>query len=237
MNCPDCGTKLTEQPALAGVVWRCFKCGGFWLDADTANNLTPAELANWRRISVSTTYLSGGKGICPADGTNLEKYAGEQVPAMVVVKRCGRCGRWWFPGDNLFAFKPAAEAKKNYLRLWGLPVRTSAVLLPLALIAVLLGGTIVGVKMVGQQQQTQVTATSQLTEFSGTYLGAGKALIGFKTKQPAEQIEYRGAGDGGWKMVKTELINGFNIVWLEGLIEGRAYTIRILGEEYGFVAK
>ena len=236
MKCPDCGTTLSEQPSNAGVIGRCFKCGGFWLDAGTANNLTPAELANWRRISVSSAYLSGGSGVCPADGQKLAKYTGEQVPVNIVVKHCDRCGKWWFPGDNLYKFKPALEAKKNYLKLWGLPL-TSGVLLPMALVAFLAGGTAVGVKMVGQRQQTAVSAKSRITEFSGSYSGGGRAMVVFKSDQETGGIEYRVAGDKEWRQAKMEMVNGYYVSWLENLTEGKGYTVRISGEEYKFEAK
>lgn len=237
MKCPDCGTNLTNQASAAGIVVRCFKCGGFWVDAATANNLTAAELANWRRISVSSSYLSGGSGRCPADGLKMEVFKGDQIPINVVVDRCLRCGRWWFPGDNLFRFKPALEAKKNYLRLWGLPANAAAVMLPLLLVAILAGGVYTGVKMVGQRQQTQVAAKVQLSEVGATYLGQGRAMIVFRSNQPVTDVAYRNRGDDDWKQASIEENGEYYVVWMEGLEEGSVYRVRVMGEEYRFVAK
>ncbi len=237
MNCPDCGSKIIEVPTSSRSVMRCFKCGGFWLDADTANNLTAADMVSWRRISVGTNFLSGGSGTCPADGLLLAKYTGEQVPISVNVLRCVRCGKWWFPGENLFNFKPAVDAKRMYFWLWGLPFNPTTVLLPLFLIATLLGGAFVGVTLIGQTQRPNVEATEILTEFSGSYLGMGKALIGFKSVKPVSEIDYRQVANSEWLIAKTEYLNGYYVANLENLTEGESYLIRILAEEWGFVAK
>ncbi len=237
MVCPDCGYRLVEVASAAGVIARCYRCGGFWLAGETANKLTAGELTSWRRISVSSAYLSGGKGVCPADGMVLTKYVGEQVPANLSVMHCQRCGKWWFPGDNLFNYKPAAEAKMNYFRLWGIPLRPTAVLLPMLLVTTLLSGVAVGVTMVQMRQRSGVSAQPQVTEFSGSYLGGGKAIIGFRSQQEVIGIEYREAGDGGWKFAKAEAINEFKIVNLTDLIKGKSYVIRVSGEEFGFVAR
>lgn len=224
------------QPSAAGGVERCFKCGGFWLGADTANNLTAAELTTWRRIAVNSAYLSGGKGVCPADGQMLERYSGDEVPTTLVVMRCGRCGKWWFPGDNLFRFKPALEAKKNYLRLWGLPL-TRGVLLPGALVLFLTGATVVGVKTVRAPQQTRVAATGNITEFSAVYSGEGRAMAVFKAENEVGDVEYKSVDGGRWVKANTEMQNGYHVAWMEGLEEGREYVVRVEGKEYRFVAK
>lgn len=237
MNCPDCGSKLTDVASPAGVIMRCFKCGGFWLDGETANKLKSAELATWRRISVSQTYLSGGKGVCPADGSILTKYDGEQVPINTIVQRCERCGKWWFPGDSMFTFKPAVEAKTMYFRLWGLPFKPTAVMLPLLLVSVLLGGAAVGVSLVQREQRPVTEAAAEISEFSGNYLGKGEAIIVFRSKNEVGGVEYKEAGKTEWRAIDAERVNDYKIVYLSGLSEGGVYEVRIAGEIWGFVAR
>jgi len=235
VKCPDCGSMLAVQPTTAGQMMRCFKCGGFWLDANTANNLTAKEVDTFRRISINSTFLSGGSGVCPAEGQRLVKYSGEQVPMNVVVERCDRCGKWWFPGDNLYKFKPALEAKRNYLRLWGLPM-TTGILLPLILLAILAGGAVVGVRMVREEQRTRVEAALKLKEFSVNYTGGGKAVVVFKTPQAVSKIDYRMKRSGGWRTAEVEVINEYKAATLTNIVEGETYIIRILGWEYEYKA-
>lgn len=237
MNCPDCGSRLIDVNSASGVVMRCYKCGGFWLDGTTANNMTSVELNSSRRISVSTSFLTGGRGVCPGDGLKLVRYQGEQIPVNVSMMRCERCGKWWFPGDNLFLYKPAVEAKTMYLRLWGVPFQPKSVLLPLVLVTLLLGGAVTGVTLVQQRQGVPTAAKGLLTEFSGNYLGRGEAIIGFKSRIAVSEVEYRRADDKDWEWADVVFMNGFYVVNLAGLVEGEGYVVRIAGEEWGFVAK
>ena len=109
--------------------------------------------------------------------------------------------------------------------------------MPLVLVTVLIGGTVTGVRLVGQQQLTQVAARNQLREFSANYIGQGKAMVGFKSPQEAGEVVYRTDSERKWKTARMERVNDYYIVWLDGLTEGENYTLRILGGEYRFTAK
>lgn len=163
MHCPDCGTVLTAinlSPTDQG--YRCFKCGGFWVDSWSVNRLTNQSLTPWRRISASTDLLRGGKGVCPLDGLPLQRFSGESVPHHIIVKRCGRCGKWWFGGDSLFEYKPAQEVKVKYFQLWGLPADVANILLPVVAVIVLAVGIFLGMKLVQSQQRELIKAVEKV---------------------------------------------------------------------------
>lgn len=78
----------------------------------------------------------------------LTRFRSESVPENVEIKRCIRCGKWWFPRDNLFEYKPAVEAKLRYFQLWGKTIDFEAVALPILVLVILLLGLYVGVKLI-----------------------------------------------------------------------------------------
>lgn len=163
MHCPDCGTTLAPiQLTPIDSAYRCGKCGGFWIDSWAVNRLSNQTLAVWRRISTPVEALRGGTGVCPADGLPLKRYTGENVPPQLLVKRCERCGKWWFPSDFLFDYKPAQEAKIKYFNLWGIASDISNLLLPIVVIIVLAIGIWVGLDLVKSQQRELIKAVEKV---------------------------------------------------------------------------
>lgn len=148
MHCPDCGSRLSEVMVEGKLTHRCFKCGGFWADSEMVNRMTNQTMLTWRRIKIAGNWLSGGTGLCPQDGTRLEKYQGESIPPTMVVKRCIRCGKWWFAGDTLYEFKPAPEAKINYTGL----------MLPMAVILLLTAGILAGIILIQTKPELLIRA-------------------------------------------------------------------------------
>jgi phage FluMu protein Com len=238
MRCPDCGNSLTELPMQGHAVHRCFRCGGFWVDSGTANAVTTDQLTQWRRIgSIVPMWGWGGKEVCPADGMKLIKYSGDIVPPSITVKRCDRCGKWWFPTDSLFAFKAATEARINYFQKWGMMTDARAMLLPVLMVLFMVAGTALGVRLVLQKQQTNIAAAVGISEMAVTYSGYGRGLAVFKADKPVTEVGYQMGGSLIWHKVPVEVIGGYNVANFKGLVEGGHYIINVLGKEYGFVAK
>lgn len=219
------------------VSYRCFKCGGFWTDSETVNKLSAQTLATWRRIKIAANWLSGGSGNCPQDGTKLEKFSGESVPQTMVVKRCIRCGKWWFAGDTLHEFKPAQEAKANYFRMWGMPSNVTGLLLPLAAVVILGMGIGVGVSLNQTKQETAINASVGVTGFSAVYVGGGHEVISFKTDRQVKRIQYREVGQSEWIEAPVTNQEGILIVDMEQLTERHNYEVNILGQDFWFKAE
>ncbi len=228
MKCPDCGSYLAEMPVADGIIMRCFKCGGFWLDTNVLDRMTGKELASWRRISISTSWLSKGKGVCPADGMPLGDYHGEDMASSLVVKRCIRCGKLWFPGESLFVYKPTAQVRATNVPKWGVPLFTAVVLLI---------GVTVGVNMVQRQQQASVAADAGVTNVAITYAGAGKAIVVFKAQKAIETIQYKDMLSLSWKEVEIKFSDGVYVGEIDGLKEGWDYYFRIGGRDYKYRVK
>lgn len=237
MRCPDCGETLTEVTMGANQAHRCFKCGGWWVDSWAVNRLTNETLSMWNRVSADPIWFSGGSGVCPFDGSKLRHYEGESVPPQLQIKRCDRCGKWWFHGDTLFEYKPATEAKINYYRLWGRLGDVASLGLPVLVIAMLMFGLGVGVYVSRQRQQVAVPAQSLIRNFSATYAGDGEEIISWRSEGKVEQIEYKKVSDFEFRIYEVKGIDGVYVVRLTGLEEGQEYVARILGEEYYFLSK
>lgn len=163
MRCPDCGTILTEvNLSPTDQAYRCFKCGGFWVDSWAVNRISGPTLSAWRRISAPVEVLRVGGGVCPLDGLPLKRYVGENVPPQLLVKRCDRCGKWWFGGDSLFSYKPAQEAKVKYFQLWGLTSDVNNLLLPVVVVVILALGIWVGLDLIRSQQRELIKAVESV---------------------------------------------------------------------------
>jgi hypothetical protein len=178
-----------------------------------------------------------GKGVCPADGAKLENYRGDLIPPNITVKKCNRCGKWWFPGDSMFNYKPATEAKINYFQKWGIGVDIRTLLLPTLALLVMISGTFVSVRMVLQKQQANIAASVGISEFNVTYTGNGQALAVFRVNKPVTQISYQKSGSLTWKEAAVVTTNGYYVAKISGLADGEQYIVSVLGKEYGFVAK
>lgn len=207
------------------------------MDGWVANRLNAKMLDRWTKLSVDPGWLNLGDNSCPVDGTKLERHTGESVPPNLVVKRCGRCGRWWFPADSLLEFKPAQEAKLNYFKLWGMTADVSALLLPVLGAAVVLTGMVAGVRLVRQRQQAAVEAASLVSGFGSTYLGEGEALAAFYSPVVMTEVEYRRVGIAEWTKIPVRKESGVYLVRLTGLAENGEYEVRVVGKEFRFSAK
>ncbi len=159
MHCPDCGEDLREVSLLGGDrSFRCFKCGGFWVEGAVVNGIDSQLMEKWHMPRQNGEWMGLGLGGCPVDGTGLVVWRSEMVPSNIVVKRCERCGRWWFPSDNLLNFKPAQEAKIDYFKQWGVNINKQTFWLPVAVLIALLAGLIVSLQLVKVREQVAVPA-------------------------------------------------------------------------------
>ncbi len=234
MHCPDCGHILTPIPlglhGEASQSYRCYRCGGFWIEPWLANRVQAKFLDKWPQTGIARAWSGHGSDECPLHvGTKLDRYTGESVPRDLVVKRCRQCRWWWFPANTIFAFKPAQEAKVNYYRLWGLPPDLSGMLLPVAGLIILIAGAAVAVKLVRQQQYVLINANGPVRNFAATYLGNGRAAVTFVSQGKITQISYRRQGQTDWMLIPVAgSINVYRFE-LQNLAPNSIYEVEILG--------
>lgn len=234
MRCPDCGGELVPAELVGGdKSYRCFRCGGFFADGWVVNAVTNKQLAKWSALRMDEWWLNQGMNACPVDGAQLVRYRGESVPETMVVKKCDRCGRWWFPTDSLLSYKPAQEAKLNYFKLWGMTADVASLVLPALGIVLVLLGTVVGTKLIQQRQGSAVEAQSAITDFSTTYLETGEVLISFRSTVAIDNMEMRKAGENEWQKIGVARSQG-NIYITRLRLDPGEYEARIWKREYKF---
>lgn len=231
MKCPDCATRLTEITLEGRLGFRCFKCGGFWLDKQTVGVITAYTLSPWRRIKIGDEWLAQGSGSCPQDGTKLDKYRGEETKPWLVIKNCERCGKLWFGGDALYEYKP--EMDQEYVTGVSRSSYTS-VLLPIIMIGFLTAGLVIGVSLTQLQNRLFIGAETKIDLVTMTYLGGGKEKISFWSETYVEKVSYRLKESQEWLGQSTWIEDGKYVVELEDLEEGREYVIMISDQKYKF---
>lgn len=234
MKCPDCGGQLVPIELVgADKSYRCFRCGGFFVDGWVVNAVTNQQLAKWAPLKMDEWWLNQGTNACSVDGAQLVRYQGESVPPNTVIKRCDRCGRWWFPTDSLLSYKPAQEAKLNYFKLWGLTADVASLALPALGIVLVLLGTVVGTKLIQQRQRSAVEARTIVTDFSTTSLASGEVLLSFKSVAVVDVIELRKVGEVDWQKIRVERTEG-NLYLTRLILEPGEYEARVWKREYRF---
>jgi hypothetical protein len=167
----------------------------------------------------------------------MEKYTGESVPMSLNVRRCVRCGKWWFSGDTLHEYKPAQEAKFNYYRLWGITRNVTEVFLPRLVLFIIGVGIGVGLMLLKNRQQVVVPASAGVREFVAVYTGQGVERISFVSGVPVGKIEYREGGVTRWKEVEVVPEGGRYTAQIDGLAEGQRYEVRILNQTFNFESR
>ncbi len=235
MKCPDCGGFLSEV-SIGGFdkSFRCFTCGGFWTQSWVVNRMPANAMNQWSPVSVDTAMLSFGTTTCPTDGDKLTRFVGESVPPDVPISRCDKCGWWWFSTDSLFRYKPAQDAKINYFKLWGKTADLAALVLPVLVVTVMIAGLGVGVGLIRDRQQTQISAGAEVRAFSAIYVGSGRAVVSFVASVDLGYVEYRQLGEAEYRTVVAAKEEGGYLVDLEGLTEGATYEVKISDKVFEF---
>lgn len=236
MHCPDCGHLLTPVPlgahGEANQSFRCYYCGGFWVESWLANRLNSKVLDRWPQQMANR----GGSGNmeCPVHaGTQLNRFQGDSVPMDLKVYRCSICHWWWFPQNTLFRFKPAQEAKVNYYKAWGMPADLKGLMLPILVLIVLVFGGGVALQLIKQQQYALLQASGAVTGFTTVRTDPDQVLVIFKSTVPISQVDYRPVGSRTWTEIPISSETQMYQIRLSNLEPGE-YEVKILGKIYSF---
>lgn len=238
MICPDCGAALSGLPLASDGnsrnSFRCSRCGGWWVEPELVNKSSYVSLLRFPRLGIDSRWITSKGGKCPLDNSELVVYRGEAMPDEVTAKRCASCGWWWFPTDDFYRYKEAAEAKLNYARLWGSRANVTGLALPLAIVAILVVGLGVGVYVVRTRQQAAVEANAGVADFKIIDEGLGRIKITFTSNLFVEYLAYKEVNETDYRVVQVEKNGTEYQVELAGLKPSLQYGVKILGKEYSF---
>lgn len=239
MKCPDCGQELAEVSVTGfDKSRRCSNCGGFFLEGWVANRVADGQMKDLPQVQADVSKFKGKSNTCPADGSPLFGYSGEEMPPDAAALKCSHCGQWWFPLDALFKFKKAYEAKNNYAKYWHRrsPITMMAFpVLMLALFTVTLG---IVVNNVGRSQQVETQASVGAADFTAIYKGGGMENVSFRLDKNPGIVLYKRMQDDTWGPAELEIMgNGWYLARLMHIDQTSVYEIRIADKKYYFKAK
>lgn len=236
MHCPDCGQVITEVTVTGfDKSWRCENCGGFLVAGWVANRVTEGQMKEISEVKADLEKFVGKTNQCPMDGSPLFGYSGEDMPPEVPVLKCSHCGQWWFPGDTLFKFKKAYEAKTNYEKMWKRRAPLMVMALPVMMVLALLLTMGIVVRNINSKQEVG-TQASIGEEFNAQYQGEGRELIRFKTEK-VDMVWYRKVGEDVWGPVEISVVGqGWYRAILTNIDEKSVYQILIADKKYYFRA-
>lgn len=236
MNCPDCGKEMSEV-AVSGFdkSFRCENCGGFFMESWVANRVAEGQMNHFAEVKLEIEKFSGRSGKCPADGSPLFGYNGEEIPPEITAFKCSHCGWWWFPDGNLHKFRKAYEAKNNYVKLWKKKTDAALIAMPILLVLTLIVGLGVSVVNIGRQQQNKVQATLGDKQFEAKYLGEGRIEARFRYDKQLDYVLVKKLGGEAWGPVPViPEGEGWYRLTMTDLTADEVYQVQIGGSRYYF---
>lgn len=251
MPCPNCSKSLTTKTIHtvgAGKidVDYCPSCGGIFFDQGEVNRISQEEAEQLSKSMRETHVVRSNMNrthLCPRCGASLKRFFGESVPDDVHVLRCPECSGTWFEADDLDRFKQAQEAKINYFRTWKLPLPSlSTVLIPVALLVILTGVTLITVEQVQKGTITN-TRADEIVSKPAVVIGEDgtSATIVFTTKEPArtELIFWYDKPLGKTTLPISDELTSFHQTRIRDLTPGNTYRyqIHVVTAEQSFLTR
>jgi sorbitol-specific phosphotransferase system component IIC len=188
MTCPLCheptfSIDINTTDGQITSIEECHNCGGHFLPPILVNFITTNTARNIDSIIPKATSIPIASPTCPHCHQNMSSIKDDSVPETVTVFSCPNNHGDFYPKNQLLLFKKAQDAKINYHKLWGIPLKSAfAVILP---VLVIFTAITVIPNLIGQMQLNQenrVKAGEILTQPLITPISATEVLISFSTK-------------------------------------------------------
>ncbi len=250
MFCPECNHNLqpislkpegfnqitgpyqNKVPTIDIVLDYCPNCGGVWSDAGETNFLQMKQiepLISSLPNNPAPTNANYQLLVCPKDRQILRIFKRESIPMYLNVLRCQTCGGIWFPQNNFAPFKKAQEAKINYFKLWNIPLPSIyAVLLPVLIFALLIGGLISTITNIRQNQEVRIKASDAISQPLTIQPKNYEMLISFTTKETtATKIKYWTEGGSINEVWVSETPKTNHLIKLTNL-DNKTYSYQII---------
>lgn len=189
MTCPQCSENLSNLEIITtdGTpknIEECLNCGGHFLEGYLVNFISTETAHNIDSVLPKKKNLSNTEPKCHHCGQIMFAIKdGDSIPLAVTVYNCPNGHGDFFPKGQLLLFKKAQDAKINYHKLWGIPLKTVfAVVIPLFVIFTSVTVLPSVVKELNKNQETRVNASEIVTPPLITPLSDSQVLISFSTK-------------------------------------------------------
>lgn len=188
MNCPLCKEPLSSleietTDGQSTSIEECLNCGGHFLPPVLSNFITSGTAKNIDSVVPKSNSVPTATPTCPFCYQSMGSIKDDSVPQTVTVFNCPNNHGDFYPKDQLLLFKKAQDAKINYHKLWGIPLKSAfAVIIPVLIVFTAV--TIIP-NLVGQlklSQENRVKAGDILTTPLITPISPTQVLISFSTK-------------------------------------------------------
>jgi hypothetical protein len=186
MTCPQCSQTLSNleiytTDGKAKNIEECLNCGGHFLDNYLINFISVETARNIDSVLPKTKTTNASEIKCHKCGQQMFAIS-EDIPKTVTVYNCPNSHGDFFPKGNLLLFKKAQDAKINYHKLWGIPIKTVfSVIIPLFVIFSSVTILPSVVNELNNNQDERVKASEILTSPLITPLSDSEVLISFST--------------------------------------------------------
>lgn len=192
MVCPLCQSSLSsvEIETIDGQsasIDECLNCGGHFLPPFLVNFISQNTAKNVDSVLSKATSLHSSSILCPHCQQEMSSIKDDSVPNNVTVFKCPNNHGDFYPLGQLLQFKKAQDAKINYHKLWGIPLKSAfAVIIPLLIVFTAITVIPNVITQMKYSQESRVKATDILTQPLTTKISNTQVLISFSTKTPAK---------------------------------------------------
>lgn len=187
MTCPQCLDHLNtlEVSLVDGKirhVEECLNCGAHFLENYLVNFISVETARNIDSVLPKKQVPLTSEPKCHHCGQVMFAIKDDAVPQTVTVYNCPNGHGDFFPKGQLFLFKKAQDAKINYHKLWGIPLKTAfAVIIPLFIVFTSITVLPSVVRELNKSQENRVKASEILTAPLITPISDTQVLISFST--------------------------------------------------------
>jgi len=169
------------------TVEECLNCGGHLLAPVLGNFISTNTAKNIDSIIPKSNSVPTHAPVCTHCQQTMSSIKDDSVPKTVTVFSCPNNHGDFFPKNQLLQFKKAQDAKINFHKLWGIPIKSAfAVLVPVMVIFTAITVIPNVLRSMSTSQETRVTASEILTPPLITPITSTQVLISFSTRQPAK---------------------------------------------------
>lgn len=239
MTCPQCQQPLSHLDIenTSGdpkIVEECLNCGGHFLESYLINFISPETARNIDSVLPKDPHAQLNNPICHKCGQIMFSIRdGESVPQTVTVFNCPNNHGDFFPKGQLYLFKKAQQAKINYHKIWGIPLKTVfSVVIPIFVIFSVV--TILPSVMteMNKSRENRIKATEILTPPLITSLSDTHLLLSFSTyKKVTSSIQFTSGQNKTYEISTTPDTN--HLVSLDDLLPSTTYKYILILDPNG----
>ena len=188
MTCPQCNStlnllKINTVDGSEKDLYECLDCGGHFLEGFLVNFISTETAHNIDSVLPKKHNPINSEVKCPQCGQRMFSLQDDEgVPHAVTVYNCPNSHGDFFPKGDLLYFKKAQDAKINYHKLWGIPLKTAfAVMIPLFIVFTSVTVLPSLIKEINISKENRIKASELTTNPLITPLSDNEVLVSFST--------------------------------------------------------